>query len=486
MRFRPLNYAAALLAFASWVAACPAFAVIIDSVDGEGNVSAPSSPAGITHGFESGYANVQAKRSGDQAVVWQGTLSLDGAFLAFDPNGTPTQFGSGTIEDFSLLVPMDGPFALLQAYGVHDEMTIESVVLKPAAGFATSVGFPIGPDRWSVTAGPIEITATYSAVDTGGSQPPVSDVIAPLATATLVGTVELLNGQLESRLTCAVTATLDGSFFGAPNLTITGDFTWLGSVAAAIPDPGWEYVGTRGNLTAVYLGDGFVLTANHVGAGDFVLGGVTYPFVPGSDVRLKNNDQSLADMLVFKVSPDPGLPPLPLRTAFPSVGADAILIGNGRERGLTTSFDPGAPDPPIGGWEWAPGTTLRWGTNKVDGFPSGKILGNVAVFTAFDPDDSVHEAQAANGDSGGALFVERNGTWELAGILYAVGAFPQQPSETAIYGNVTYAARVDYYYDEIQDAIALPEPSRALGLLMGTALLRVLGHRRSRNGTARS
>jgi len=481
MRLASSQIAAACLAIASCFAAGPTYAVLIDSVDGTANVGAPSSPAGTTHGFVSGYVNVQARRSTDQAAVWQGTLPIYGSFLDFDPLGTPTQFGTGTIDGFSMVIPMNGPFPLLQAYGAHDEMTIESVVIKPGAGFATSVGFPIGADKWSVTASPVEITATYSALDTGGVQPPVSNVTAPLATGTLVGTVELVNGQLELTLNSVVATTLDGSAFGESDIDITADFTWLGSIAAAIPDPGWEYVGTRGSLTAVYIGDGWVLTANHVGAGDFVLGGVTYPFLPGSDVRLKNRDQSLADMLVFKVSPNPGLPLLPLRTAFPSVGADAILIGNGRDRGLTTSFDPGGANPLIEGWEWAPGSTLRWGTNKVDGFPSGKILGNISVFTAFDAGDSVHEAQAATGDSGGALFVERNGIWELAGILYAVAAFPQQPSQTAIYGNVTYAARVDYYYDEIQNAIAMPEPSGTLGLVLGIALLQVLDRRRNRH-----
>jgi len=467
-----------LLALIFSLASPPAVAVIIESVDGSGNVSEPSSAAGTTHGHESGYVSITAKRSSDQAVVWQGTLTLDGSVLDFDASGTPSQFGTGTIEDFSLVGGAQEPFTLLQPYGGHDEVTVESLIIKSGAGFATSLGFPIGPNRWSLTASPIEFSVTYSAVDTGGGQAAVFDQTAPLSTGSLVGTLELVNGQIEVTLTCAVTTTLDGSAYGESDLEITGDITWFGSHAAAVPDPGWNYIGRRGGNTAVYIGDGWVLTANHVGVGDLELGGVTYPYVPGSGVQLENNDQSPADMLVFKVSPDPGLPPLPLRTSFPSPGLEAIMIGNGRDRGITTSFDPAGSNPPIEGWEWAPGRSVRWGTNQIDGFPSSKLLDNFAVYTAFDSGQSVHEAQASDGDSGGALFVDNNGSWELAGILYAVGAFPQQPGSTAIYGNVTYAARVDYYYDEIQDAIALPEPSGSLGLLLGTGLVATLNHRR--------
>ena len=102
-----------------------------------------------------------------------------------------------------------------------------------------------------------------------------------------------------------------------------------GNTAAPSPDPGWSYVGTRGSLTAVYLGDGWVLTANHVGAGDVTLGGVVYPYVPGTAVRLRNGPGSFADLLVFAIAPYPVMPLLPIATTKPQLGTDLILIGNG-------------------------------------------------------------------------------------------------------------------------------------------------------------
>lgn len=46
-----------------------------------------------------------------------------------------------------------------------------------------------------------------------------------------------------------------------------------GNTTAPVDDPGFGNVGARGNATAVYLGNQWVLTANHVGTGSVVLGG---------------------------------------------------------------------------------------------------------------------------------------------------------------------------------------------------------------------
>jgi len=51
-------------------------------------------------------------------------------------------------------------------------------------------------------------------------------------------------------------------------------------------------------LTGVYLGGKFVLTANHVGAGDIDLGGTIYTCVPGTAVQLDNGDGTYADLLM--------------------------------------------------------------------------------------------------------------------------------------------------------------------------------------------
>ena len=103
----------------------------------------------------------------------------------------------------------------------------------------------------------------------------------------------------------------------------SGDGT--GNTGAPADDPGWSHVGRRGGLTAIYMGNGWVLTANHVGEGDVVLEGVTYPAVTGSKIRIGG-----ADLAVFQIDPSPGLPILPISAATNLVGAEVTMIGNAR------------------------------------------------------------------------------------------------------------------------------------------------------------
>ena len=73
------------------------------------------------------------------------------------------------------------------------------------------------------------------------------------------------------------------------------------------------------------------------------------------------------------------------------------------------------------------------------------------------------ESQAINGDSGGAVFYNRDGNWEMAGVVNAVGTYnnqPQSPKATAVYGDVTLFSDLSVYYDEIYSIInAHPEYS---------------------------
>jgi len=263
------------------------------------------------------------------------------------------------------------------------------------------------------------------------------------------------------------------------DLIDSGDGT--GNTSAPPDDPGFAYVGTRGGLTVVYLGDGWVLTANHVGVGTVEIEGVPYEPVPGSDVRLQNDDASLADLLLYAVyPPPPDLPLLPVRAAPLLGGEPVVMIGHGRDRGPATSWDPNGPPPPgpIGGYQWASTRSMRWGTNAVDGFPETPISNTVSFYTTFDEGQAGDEAQAATGDSGGAVFVYDGVEWQLAGIQFAIGVFSNQPAQTALYGNLTYAADLSYYYDQIADTVALPEPAGGPALLSGALLLAALRRRR--------
>lgn len=238
-------------------------------------------------------------------------------------------------------------------------------------------------------------------------------------------------------------------------IVASGDGTQ--NTTAPADDPGFANVGLRGGLTAVYLGNRWVLTANHVGAGTASFAGSSYDAIPESATRFATAPGQLADLVAFKLRDDPGLPALALASAAPAVGADVVMIGHGRNRGAPTTWSG------IAGWLWGAGNAMRWGTNRVAGASQDVVLGSTLsrVFwtdltQSPPPEVTAHEAQAANGDSGGAAFVDAGATWQLAGILFAISGFEGQPSSTALYGNRTYAVDLSFYRTAILDATSDP------------------------------
>ncbi len=226
-----------------------------------------------------------------------------------------------------------------------------------------------------------------------------------------------------------------------------GDGT--GNVEAPDDDFGFANVADAGE-TAVYLGNGWMITANHVRPRNVTLAGGVYEVVPGSKLRLRSDGARVsADLAIFRLQePLPALPSLPIREAPPRVGNPVILVGNGPDRGDPVEVGERR------GWEWARSHRLRWGTNQVHetGLEVRASVGDhtTAFSMRLSPTHPTpYECGVGLGDSGGAAFIEHDGRYELAGVLFAAKTFDDQPARTTLYGNMTFAADLSVYRDQI-------------------------------------
>lgn len=309
------------------------------------------------------------------------------------------------------------------------------------------------------------------------------------------GTLLLLGVLLAARPAEAViVAGTSGT--GNNNSTQAGLDAYLaGSSQTAFPY--WNNLVRVGSASGVYLGynpatmRGWVLAAQHVGApSSITVAGNTYSVAGGaqigsSDLKLYQIGGGVADPAL------PSLPTVPLASAAASVGDFLLMFG----RAYTNSTS--APYPWV-----APGTNeangMRWGTNTI----SGKYLVNIGdnitpnvqpyLVTDFDgpsdPGATAYDAQGATGDSGGGLFIQRGGFWELSGIAHFVDDGPDflEAGETgdnivnpSQYGDFTAYTDVRSYSSAIQSVTGtlVPEPSTAT-LAAGMAALLLLSRRR--------
>lgn len=195
--------------------------------------------------------------------------------------------------------------------------------------------------------------------------------------------------------------------------------------------PFFKNVGFIENSTGVYVGNGYVLTAAHVGSGVFRMSdGSSYLPVRGSERRILNPNGSEADLCLFRIAFDQKdsiarLPNIPLGPITPPEGSKVLFLSAGL----------GADRP---GYAWNGRSVIRWGLNRVSSVFTDWIethgFRTAGFATSFDP--IAGHCQAAPGDSGGAVFVYNTqaGAWQLGGIILAVDSEEQ----AARVGDSTY------------------------------------------------
>ncbi len=212
----------------------------------------------------------------------------------------------------------------------------------------------------------------------------------------------------------------------------TGD--GQGNTTAPADDPGFANVGILGSGSAVYLGNGWVLTAAHVYNGSSGVPATTwfnevnYANVPGSGVQLLNPQGAgytqYSDLELYQLATSPPLPSVSISSATPTAGWDVTMIGNGRSRSNTqtanwnSSWQPSATPSTYAGEIWSSIPDLRWGTNVIE---QGSLMAGVnnssemAFVTSFSQNGTPYERQGAPGDSGGGVFHQdpttRTGAW---------------------------------------------------------------------------
>lgn len=218
----------------------------------------------------------------------------------------------------------------------------------------------------------------------------------------------------------------------------TSEIDLLGRVATwseGVPFPYWKNVGQIDRSTGIYLGNGYVLTAAHVGAGPFrTADGKFYPPESGSEMSFKNFDGTQADLCLFRIrvkSTDPvaRYPTVPLTTMPPHRGTPLILVAGGAGAKQSGKCFP-----------WSDDYRVRWGLNSIEKIYSVPMPTSRFASFGFGTKfvKSGDHCQAAPGDSGGAAFhfnpVAKR--WELAGVIVAVDS----RFGAAEYGNQTYIA----------------------------------------------
>jgi hypothetical protein len=223
------------------------------------------------------------------------------------------------------------------------------------------------------------------------------------------------------------------------------------NLEAPADDPGWVNVGNCNTWTAVYLGRGWVLTAAHVGVSNIELDGTTYAADVRSRERVFNPDGTAADLILFRIDPEPDLPSLEIAAESPPIGTPIVMVGSGLGRGEKTGGRGRV------GFSWQAPSLKRWGTSLVHEYLHDQSIGFTDAFaTRFSIAKTAHEAHAAQGDSGGAAFARLEGRWQLVGILMAVDSHPGQPVRSAVYGNRTIIADLSRYRQFIQSVTDAP------------------------------
>ncbi len=223
------------------------------------------------------------------------------------------------------------------------------------------------------------------------------------------------------------------------------------------------------NASAVYLGNGYFLTAKHVDA-----------IVVGQQVKINGGNFTLdtgfgtggiqlveslpgvtgpVDLKLFRVIAPPILASVGLNSTTDDLSKSSYMIGWGLGKGIAITDQ---------GWNWGDSLTInkRWGTTETNSTTTDGMLRS-----DFKTSYGTDSASLTLGDSGSGLFQNQGGSWVLAGMSVEVetmnasyynkgAADPANPDWSGY-------VRISTYASAIQNAI--PEPGPVGLVLLGLA-----------------
>jgi autotransporter-associated beta strand protein len=244
-----------------------------------------------------------------------------------------------------------------------------------------------------------------------------------------------------------------------------------GNTTAPSDDPGWANVGYLNGASCVYLGNGWVITAGHVGMGSPSFSSGSYADVPSSYARLvePSTPSQTTDLCMFQLQANPsGLSTPTISSTEPPSGAQITAIGNGMNRATSETYwdanwnvVSGPVSGGYAGFNWGSSATKRWGTNYITQNWGSSVDDGNGITDGWETQFLPYGAnymQAAAGDSGGGVFYKSSSGWQLTGITLAIANWQGQPANTAVLGDLTFFADLSKYAGEITQIMAAPQP----------------------------
>lgn len=173
--------------------------------------------------------------------------------------------------------------------------------------------------------------------------------------------------------------------------------------------PFWDNVLNFNGASGIYIGEGWVLTANHVGAPASVsIQGQPYSLQAGTSQQISGRDVRLFRVANWNAITLPSINITPGWDHDPITGnpiegsALATVIGYGVGKGTAVT----------GGWAWNGTSQKQWGLMPIQTSANDSLITHY-----FNRTLGPNMAAATMGDSGGGVFYQDASGWHLAGIM---------------------------------------------------------------------